>query len=122
MTFLQGIAGWIPHRALSAEQMRCASQFERHGSLIQSEFKGLVDSQCPPSMCHTEVRYKVRIVVRYGYPGSSRADIVLGSQAKPIAVYDLKAGWGYISIGRANAYGRNLPYATPFTATYPKGL
>lgn len=73
-------------------------------------------------MYYAEVSYKDRIVVRCGYPGSSRGDVVLGSQAKPISVYDLKTEWGYISIGQANAYRRNLPYATPFTATYPKVL
>lgn len=91
------------------------------GTLIHSEFKRLVDSTCPQSMYHTEVSYEDRVVVRYGYPGSSRADVVVGPLSKPIAVYDLKTG-GYISMGQAQAYGRNLPYATPFAAIYPKGL
>jgi len=91
------------------------------GTLIHSEFKRLVDAQCPQSLYHTEVSYYDHIEVRYGYPDSSRADVVLGPKAAPIAVYDLKTGWGYISRAQANAYGANLPVGTVVAPIYPVG-
>lgn len=100
--------------------IRCTLPWIR-GTLIHSEFKRLVDAQCPQSMYHTEVSYYDHVEVRYGYPGSSRADVVLGPTAAPIAVYDLKTGWGYISGSQANAYGANLPVGTIIAPIYPVG-
>ncbi|NII53786.1 RHS repeat-associated core domain-containing protein [Luteibacter sp. SG786] len=100
--------------------LRCQLPWIR-GTLIHSEFKRLVDAQCPQSLYHTEVSYYDHVEVRYGYPGSSRADVVLGPKAAPIAVYDLKTGWGYISRFQANAYGANLPVGTVIAPIYPVG-
>ncbi|HEY4091632.1 MAG TPA: RHS repeat-associated core domain-containing protein [Luteibacter sp.] len=97
---------------------RCLLPWIR-GTLIHSEFKRLVDSQCPQSMYHTEVTYKDGVVERYGLPGSSRADVVFGPQQQPIAVFDLKTGRAYITISQGNAYGANLPVGTPISEIHP---
>ncbi|MFN4329268.1 MAG: RHS repeat-associated core domain-containing protein [Limnobacter sp.] len=91
------------------------------GTLIHSEFEALVTSLGPASRFTAEVSYKDGVVVSYGTAGSSRADVVFGSLAAPTAVYDLKTGWAYMSIGQAKAYGANLPPGTPFTIIRPKG-
>jgi hypothetical protein len=91
------------------------------GTLIHSEFEALVTSLGPASGFTAEVSYKNGVVVPYGTAGSSRADVVFGSLAAPTAVYDLKTGWAYMSIGQAKAYGANLPTGTPFTIIRPKG-
>lgn len=100
--------------------LRCALPWIR-GTLIHSEFKRLVDANCPPSQYATEVSYKNGFRVPYGTEGSSRADVVLGPVNKPIVVYDLKTGWAYISYGQAQAYGANLPPGTPFSEVRPDG-
>ena len=91
------------------------------GTLIHSEFKRLVDSTCPRSEYATEVTYLDGVQDRYGKYGSSRADVVFGPVNAPLAVFDLKTGWGYMSIRQAKAYGANLPPGTPFSVIRPEG-
>ncbi|MGJ7503204.1 RHS repeat-associated core domain-containing protein [Variovorax sp. ZT5P49] len=91
------------------------------GTLVHSEFKRLVDTTCPASQYATEISYKDGGLVSYGTEGSSRADVVYGPLNAPTAVYDLKTGWAYMSIGQAKAYGANLPAGTPFTTIRPAG-
>lgn len=91
------------------------------GTLIHSEFKRLVDRTCPASEYTTEVSYKDRVRVPYGTPGSSRADVVFGPVVAPIAVYDLKTGWAYMTWGQFESYAENLPIDTPITVIRPRG-
>jgi hypothetical protein len=91
------------------------------GTLIHTEFEALVTALGPTSRFTPEVSYKDGVIVPYGTPGSSRADVVFGSPAAPIAAYDLKTGWAYMSIRQAKAYGANLPAGTPFAIIRPTG-
>lgn len=99
---------------------RCSLPWIR-GTLIHSEFKRLVDTTCPTSQYATEVSYAGRRVVRYGYPGSSRADAVYGPVDAPKAIFDLKTGWAYISWGQYNKYVKNLPEGTLVVELKPEG-
>jgi len=99
---------------------RCKLPWIR-GTLIHSEFKRLVDATCPPEKFHTEVTYVNGIQARYGSPGGVRADVVFGPIDHPIAVYDLKTGWAYITVRQGNAYGNNLPQGTIISEIRPEG-
>ena len=99
--------------------IRCYLPWIR-GTLIHSEFKRLVDSTCPRSQYATEISYKDGDIVRYGTPGSSRADVVFGPVGAPIVVFDLKTGLAYLSWGQVKAYGANLPPLTPITVIRPE--
>ncbi|WP_401742406.1 RHS repeat-associated core domain-containing protein [Stenotrophomonas geniculata] len=99
---------------------RCSLPWIR-GTLIHSEFKRLVDTTCPTSQYATEVSYAGRRVVRYGYPGSSRADAVYGPVDAPQAIFDLKTGWAYISWDQYNKYVKNLPEGTLVVELKPEG-
>ncbi|WP_340568935.1 RHS repeat-associated core domain-containing protein [Stenotrophomonas sp. G106K1] len=99
---------------------RCSLPWIR-GTLIHSEFKRLVDTTCPTSQYATEVSYAGRRVVRYGYPGSSRADAVYGPIDAPKAIFDLKTGWAYISWDQYNKYVKNLPEGTLVVELKPEG-
>jgi len=99
---------------------RCKLPWIR-GTLIHSEFKRLVDATCPPEKFHTEVTYVNGLQAPYGTPGSVRADVVLGPIDHPIAIYDLKTGWAYITVSQGNAYGNNLPPGTIIGEVRPEG-
>lgn len=117
---LQGLANIAAANVDAVCGWRCSLPWIR-GTLIHSEFKRLVDATCPKSEYSTEVSYLDGIETSYGKAGSSRADVVFGPRAAPLAVYDLKTGWAYMSIGQAKAYGANLPPGTPFSVIRPDG-
>ncbi|WP_260477038.1 RHS repeat-associated core domain-containing protein, partial [Stenotrophomonas sp. 278] len=117
---LQGLADRAAKHIDATCGVKCALPWIR-GTLIHSELKRLVDQNCPTSEYATEVSYKDGVVVPYGTAGSSRADVVFGPVNAPTAVYDLKTGWGYISIGQFDAYGQNLPPDTPIHVLRPEG-
>ena len=117
---LQALATTAANNVDATCGLRCVLPWIR-GTLIHSEFKRLVDTTCPASQYRSEVSYKSRNLVPYGTPGSSRADVVFGPVQRPIAAYDLKTGWAYITTGQANAYGENLPAGTPISVIRPDG-
>jgi len=120
MARLEGLATQAAQTVDASCGWQCYLPWIR-GTLIHSEFKRLVDATCPRSEYATEVSYLDGIQTRYGQPGSSRADVVFGPVNAPLAVFDLKTGWAYLSIGQAKAYGANLPPGTPFSVIRPEG-
>jgi hypothetical protein len=89
--------------------------------LGHSEFEALVSVSESKYGFTAEVSYMNGSLVNRGTPGASRADAIYGPLTAPIAAYDLKTGWSYMSVGQAKAYGANLPAGTPFAIIRPRG-
>jgi hypothetical protein len=79
-----------------------------HGTRVHSAFRRQVQGLGQRGLA-TEVSYLNGRVVPYGTAGAVRLDIVEGSLASPIAVYDLKVGGTHLRPARIRQIRRHLP-------------
>jgi len=79
------------------------------GTLAHSEFKTLVDAKGLKNVA-TEVSYKSGQIVKYGTPGSTRADAVLMNNNGTVRqIFDLKTGNATLGQRQMNNYLNNVP-------------
>ena len=93
------------------------------GIFIHSEFAAQVKAlgSDPRFPFDAEVSYREGRTQRYGYPGTVRADAIIGSRASPTYAIDLKTGSAFISQSDAKRYYRNLPPGTQLVQLRPRG-
>lgn len=100
-TVLQGFA-------TAARSNVGAGQGAVYGTRVHSEFAKMIRS-LGRSDLHAEVSYLNGRVVPYGTRGSVRMDAVVGTQAAPTAIFDLKTGSAALTPSRIAQIRSHLP-------------
>lgn len=77
------------------------------GIFVHAQFARLVSAEFGAD--HAEASYSLGDPVRYGYPGSVRADAIVGPVNAPTIAVDLKTAGAFLTTGQIREYYRNLP-------------
>jgi hypothetical protein len=83
------------------------------GIMVHVAFASLVSAAFGAD--HSEVSYVGHRETLYGFPGSVRADAVVGPLPRPTFAVELKTGNAYLTRAQARRYFENLPEGTLLT-------
>jgi RHS repeat-associated protein len=111
------VAGMVVQRAANkAPQTIGPGSGNVWGTRVHGEMANVLKQSTAAKVLNLkpEVSYKGGAVARYGSAGSSRADVIRGSQSRPGAVWDLKTGKAGLTQGRINQIRKELPNRKPW--------
>ena len=94
-----------------------------YGTAVHTIFGNLVKASGRKDF-HVEQSFTLEGLISYGFSGSIRTDVILGSFAdKPVAIYDLKTGSARLTQSRAANIRRHFEgFTGPIIGIYPQIL